>query len=275
MAFVPFGSINPTPNFLRRAKKTGTNAALQKGMVITVVRLDKFLSDALPCTRREASAYIRQRRVRADGRIVTAADAKIDPDKAEVTFDGTPLSYSEFIYIMINKPEGLISATEDEREKTVMSLLPESYGTKGLFPAGRLDKDTTGLLILTNDGETAHRLLSPKYNKEKVYRVTAEAEFTPLDVEKLEKGVMLDDGMTKPVKLVISPEDPHIGCMTLTEGRFHEVKRICLALSNKCIALKREKFGGLSLDESLALGEWRLLTEEETKRLLENSLCKS
>ena len=239
-----------------------------------MIRLDKFISDALPCTRKEATSYIKARRVVVDGIPASKGDMKIDEKKSVITFDGKELGYSKYIYIMLNKPEGLISATEDEREKTVMSLLPESYMTKNLFPAGRLDKDTTGLLILTNDGETAHRLLSPKYNKKKVYRVTAEKPFTDRDIEKLKKGVMLDDGKTKPAELQIT-EDPHIAFMTLTEGRFHEVKRICLALDNLCVALKRVSFAGLLLDETLNLGEWRPLTENEISQLLSVSAEKS
>lgn len=239
-----------------------------------MVRLDKFISDAVPCTRKEASLIIRSRRVAIDGKIITKADEKFDENSKSVMLDGKELSYSKYIYIMLNKPEGLISATEDVREKTVMSLLPESYMTKGLFPAGRLDKDTTGLLILTNDGETAHRLLSPKYNKEKVYKVTAEKPFSEINMEKLKLGVQLDDGMTKPVGLEIT-ENPNIAYMTLTEGRFHEVKRICIALGNKCEKLERIKFASLILDKSLDRGKWRLLTDSEVTQLLSESSKKS
>lgn len=239
-----------------------------------MTRLDKYISDAVPCTRKEASKLIKGRRVTVNDAIVSIPDAKIDEKTASVALDGKEFSYSKYIYIMLNKPSGLISATEDEREKTVMSLLPESYMTKNLFPAGRLDKDTTGLLILTNDGETAHRLLSPKYNKKKVYRVTAEKPFSEADVKKLLKGVMLDDGMTKPVGLEIT-DNPNVAFMTLTEGRFHEVKRICLALDNLCIELERVKFAGLELDTKLARGEWRILTDSELELLLKSSSDKS
>ena len=232
-----------------------------------MVRLDKFISDALPCTRRDAAKYIKSGRVSLDSKPEKSPNEKFDETAVKVTFDGKPLSFSKFIYIMLNKPAGLISATEDVREKTVMSLLPESYMTKGLFPAGRLDKDTVGLLILTNDGETAHKLLSPKHNIQKIYKVTAETEFTASDIEKLKNGVMLDDGKTKPVHLEIS-DDPHIGYMTLTEGRFHEVKRICLALSNKCVSLERVSFAGLPLDKTLERGRWRNLTDEEISSLI-------
>lgn len=238
-----------------------------------MVRLDKYISDTLPCTRKEAIKLIKSKKVTVNNEIITQSDRKID-ESSSVFCLGNELFYSKYIYIMLNKPEGLVSATEDEREKTVMSLLPESYMTKGLFPAGRLDKDTTGLLILTNDGETAHRLLSPKYNKKKIYKVTASLPFTKNDVEKLKDGIMLDDGMTKPVTLELT-DTPNIAYMTLTEGRFHEVKRICIALGNKCTALKRVEFASLVLDKNLEEGEWRLLTEDEINILLESSLNKS
>ncbi len=239
-----------------------------------MIRLDKFISDAVPCTRKEATKYIKSKRVTVDGKVISASDTKIDEASAEVALDGKVFCYSKFIYIMLNKPNGLISATEDEREKTVMSLLPESYMTKGLFPAGRLDKDTTGLLILTNDGETAHRLLSPKYGKKKIYRVTAAKPFTLQDIEALKKGVDLDDGKTKPVGLEIT-DNPNVAYMTLTEGRFHEVKRICIALGNECIALERVSFAGLELDISLEHGQWRLLTEAEISELTDTASKKS
>ena len=238
-----------------------------------MIRLDKYISDTLPCTRKEAIKLIKGKKVSVNGEIITQSDKKID-ENASVFCLGNELLYSKYIYIMLNKPQGLISATEDEREKTVMSLLPESYMTKGLFPAGRLDKDTTGLLILTNDGETAHRLLSPKYNKKKIYKVTAESPFSKEDTEKLKNGIMLDDGMTKPVTLQIT-DIPNIAYMTLTEGRFHEVKRICIALDNKCIDLERVEFASLVLDKKLERGAWRLLTQEEIDILLENSQKKS
>ncbi len=238
-----------------------------------MIRLDKYISDTLPCTRKEAIKLIKSKKVTVNGETITQSDKKID-ESSSVLCLGNELFYSKYIYIMLNKPEGLISATEDEREKTVMSLLPESYMTKGLFPAGRLDKDTTGLLILTNDGETAHRLLSPKYNKKKIYKVTAEFPFSKDDAEKLKDGIMLDDGMTKPVTLEIT-DTPNIAYMTLTEGRFHEVKRICIALGKKCVALKRVEFASLTLDKTLERGSWRLLTQEEIDILLENSQKKS
>lgn len=231
-----------------------------------MIRLDKFISDAVPCTRKEAAKYIKSKRVTVDGSIVSVPDTKIDEASARVSLDAKEFSYSKFIYIMLNKPAGLISATEDEREKTVMSLLPESYMTKGLFPAGRLDKDTTGLLVLTNDGETAHKLLSPRFGKKKVYKVTAAKPFKESDIKALERGIELSDGKTKPAGLEIT-DNPNIAYMTLTEGRFHEVKRICIALDNECVELERVRFAGLELDKSLEQGQWRLLSDKEISGL--------
>lgn len=239
-----------------------------------MIRLDKFISDAVPCTRRDATKYIKSKRVTVDGKVISVPDTKINETSVRVSLDGKEFSYSKFIYIMLNKPAGLISATEDEREKTVMSLLPESYMTKGLFPAGRLDKDTTGLLILTNDGETAHRLLSPKFGKKKIYKVTARETFKEQDIEVLKRGVELSDGKTKPAGLEIT-DNPNIAYMTLTEGRFHEVKRICLALGNECTELERIKFAGLELDKSLERGQWRPLTQEEISELTNTAHEKS
>ena len=228
-----------------------------------MTRLDKILSDTLPCTRKEAGIYIRGRRVRVDGEVVTKADTKVDEKNSIISFDGTELNVRGNIYIMLNKPQGLISATEDVREKTVLSLLPDEYMTKGLFPAGRLDKDTTGLLILTNDGILAHRLLSPKNKHEKTYIAVTDVPFEDADVERVEDGVLLDDGMTCPVKLKISNQNPNKAYITITEGRFHEVKRICIAIGKRVVELERVEFCGVKLDENLERGMWRHLTDGE------------
>lgn len=231
-----------------------------------MTRLDKIVSDCLPCTRKEAGKIIRGKGVTVDGIVATKADAKID-ENAEIVVYGKKLCVRDYIYIMLNKPEGLISATEDEREKTVMSLLPQEYMTKGLFPAGRLDKDTTGLLVLTNDGQMAHRVLSPKNKHEKVYAVTTDLPFDAADPERVKNGVMLDDGMTCPIKLCISKEDMHHATITITEGRFHEVKRICSSIGKHVTQLERIEFCGIPLDRSLERGEWRMLTDDEIKLL--------
>ena len=164
---------------------------------------------------------------------------------------------------MMNKPPDVVSATDDKREKTVLSLLDEKYMTKGLFPAGRLDKDTVGLLILTNDGKNAHRLLSPKHHVEKEYYVECDASFCESDIEVCKRGVILDGELTKPCVLTIDKENDKCAHMILTEGKYHEIKRICSYLGKKVLFLERVRFGNLLLDKSLSRGEWREMTDEE------------
>lgn len=235
-----------------------------------MIRLDKYISDAKVISRRDAAAAIRSGRVSVDGRIEKKADAKIDPDKSAVEFDGVRTKYSEYIYLMLNKPKGLVCSSEDRRDSTVMSLFPEEYFDKGISCVGRLDKDTTGILIVTNDGALAHRLLSPKMSKEKVYFVTADKPFAPEDKETMRKGIVIDGKNTAPAKLELL-ENENTALVTLTEGKFHEVKRLCYACGEKEVAeLKRISFCGLSLDEGLDEGEWRSLTADEINILKGN-----
>ena len=233
------------------------------------MRLDKYVSDAVICTRSEADRLIKTGKITVDGRVIKKPDHKVT-EKNEVFCNGSMLHYSEFIYIMMNKPQGVISATDDPKniEKTVLSLLPENYLTKGLFPAGRLDKDTVGLLVLTNDGKTAHRLLSPKSHVEKTYYVECDGDFVPEDIETCKKGVILDGELTKPCILTIDEEKKNCGTMVLTEGKYHEIKRICNHLGKNVTFLERITFGPLTIDRSLARGEFRHLTAEEVAALL-------
>lgn len=171
---------------------------------------------------------------------------------------------------MLNKPMGLISSTDDKSERTVLSLFDKSYADKGLFPCGRLDKDTVGLLIMTTDGALAHRLLSPKHHAEKTYYVECDKEFTEDDVALMKQGIMMDGKMTKPATLQIL-DNPKCAHITLTEGKFHEIKRLCYACRQKeVLYLKRLTFGGIRLDESLSEGEWRILSDEEIATLRKN-----
>lgn len=236
------------------------------------MRLDKYLSDACIISRTQAVSAIRSGRVCVDGKTATKGDMKINENKAAVTLDGKPLSYSEFIYILMNKPAGVVSATDDLREKTVLSLLPENYATKGLFPAGRLDKDTVGLLVLTNDGKNAHRLLSPKHHVEKEYYVECDGDFEEGDIEVCLKGVTLDGELTKPCILKIDPQNKNCAHMILTEGKYHEIKRICGYLGKKVTFLERVRFGALVLDPSLSRGQWRHMTNDEIA-LLDKKEC--
>lgn len=233
------------------------------------MRLDKYVSDAVICTRSEADRLIKTGKISVDGKVIKKPDCKVT-EKNEILCNGERIHYSEFIYIMMNKPAGVISATDDPKniEKTVLSLLPENYLTKGLFPAGRLDKDTVGLLVLTNDGKTAHKLLSPKYHVEKTYYVECDGDFLPEDIETCKKGVILDGELTKPCILTIDEEKKNCGTMVLTEGKYHEIKRICNHLGKNVTFLERITFGPLSLDTTLERGEFRHLTAEEAKALL-------
>lgn len=234
------------------------------------MRIDKFLSEMGICSRSECRKAIKSGGVTVNGTAVKAADMHIDPDKDKIAFMGKEISYKKFTYIMLNKPEGYVSATEDLREKTVLSLLGEREQKLGLFPCGRLDKNTLGLLILTNDGELCHRLLSPKNHVSKVYFFRAERKVTEEDKLRLETGVNLDGEITKPASVTLD-EGAMSGRLTITEGKFHQVKRMLEAVCNKVTYLERLEFAGLSLDSGLDRGQWRELTEEE-EEILRNAL---
>ncbi len=227
-------------------------------------RLDKILSNA-GYGRREAKALITQGRVTVDGAVVAAPEAKFPPD-ATVAVDGAVLSRGH-VYLMMNKPAGVVSATEDARERTVLDLLDEPLRRRGLFPVGRLDKDTTGLLLLTDDGELAHALTSPRRHVEKVYEVTVSGTLTEADRVALAAGLTLGDGLVcRPAELVLTGQ-PDVGLLTLREGKYHQVKRMMACLGKPVTALKRVAMGGVALDEALEPGQWRALTAEETSIL--------
>lgn len=233
------------------------------------MRIDKFVSAALVISRKDASEIIRSGRVSVDGKIVRKNDEKLEGTET-VLFDGKQIDFNENLYIMLNKPSGLVSSTDD-REKTVLSLFDKSYADKGLFPCGRLDKDAVGLLIMTTDGALAHRLLSPKYHAEKTYFVRCDKPFSSEDVTLMKNGIMMDGKKTKEAILEIDENDSVCGRITLTEGKYHEIKRLCYACGQKnVLLLKRLTFGGIELDEGLEPGKWRKLTEEEIKILRNN-----
>lgn len=225
------------------------------------MRLDKFFTATGTLTRSEALRAVRSKRVTVNGTVATKADMKIDPETDAVTLDGERVVYKKYTYIMLNKPEGYVSATDDSRLPTVLDLLPEKYGRLGLFPCGRLDRDTVGLMLLTDDGELAHFLLSPVSHVPKTYRYESAL---PLDAEAagaLCRGVDIGEkNLTKPASLEY---DGASGKITIAEGRYHQIKRMFEAVGNKITYLERITFGPLSLDPTLARGEWRELTEEE------------
>lgn len=227
-------------------------------------RLDKLLSRA-GYGRREAKAVIAQGRVTVDGQAVTAPEAKISP-QAAVAVDGAALQ-GGFVYIMLHKPAGVVSATRDRRERTVLELLPPELQRRELFPVGRLDKDVTGLLLLTDDGPLAHDLLSPKKHVDKVYRVTVEGTLTQADRAALAAGLTLGDGLVcREAELELTGE-PAVGLLTLHEGKYHQVKRMMACLGKPVRRLERLAMGGVELDPALQPGQWRELTGEELARL--------
>lgn len=227
-------------------------------------RLDKRLS-AAGYSRKEANALIRAGRVKADGAAVTAPEAKLDA-AAVITVDGAPLREG-FLYIMLHKPAGVVTATRDAREKTVLDLLPEDLRRRGLFPAGRLDKDVTGLILLTDDGVLGHRITAPRGHVDKVYRVTAAGAFTTGDEEAMAAGLTLGDGLhCLPAHLERTAEE-NVALLTLREGKFHQVKRMMACLGKPVVALERISMGPLGLDRELAPGEWRFLTADEEEKI--------
>lgn len=237
-------------------------------MDVIMIRLDKYLADMSVGTRTEVKKLIRQGKVSVDGLTVKNPEIKIDADKQQVTCNGQAVQYETFEYYMLNKPAGVVSATTDARDKTVLDLI-DSKKRKDLFPVGRLDKDTEGLLLITNDGELAHRLLSPKKHVDKLYFARVEGVVTDADKEAFEKGLDIGDGEhTKPARLeiLVSDEISEIK-LTIQEGKFHQVKRMFEAVNKKVIYLKRLSMGTLRLDEMLALGEYRPLTKEELENL--------
>lgn len=232
------------------------------------MRIDRFLSDMGVATRSEAARAAKRGEITVDGRTATRADAHIDPDKNVITYRGDVVPYKKHIYIMLNKPDGYVSATEDGRDPTVLELLPESVRKRELFPCGRLDKHTTGLMLITDDGELSHRLLSPKNHVKKKYLFTSKFPLSREDEETLERGVELDDGyLTKPCEIEMTSACG--GAVAITEGKYHQIKRMFESVGNKITSLERIGFGELKLDEALSRGEWRYLGEEEIKKLEE------
>ncbi|QEK11756.1 rRNA pseudouridine synthase [Crassaminicella thermophila] len=232
-------------------------------------RLDKILSNMGYGTRKEIKSIIKKGLVRVDGNVIKDSSMHIDPCESQIEIDGEKLVYKEFIYIMMNKPQGVISASFDPRVETVVDLLDKKYQIFNPFPVGRLDKDTEGLLILTNDGKLAHELLSPKKHVPKTYFAYVEGKVSEKDIISFKEGVVLDDEyMTLPAKLRILKSD-FISEIVLTiyEGKFHQVKRMFEAVGKKVVYLKRIAMGDLKLDETLDLGEYRELTEEELNTL--------
>lgn len=217
------------------------------------MRLDKFISSQLNISRKDARAAILRGRAAVDGTTVRAADFKIDENADSVTFDGQALSYKKHIYIIMNKPRGVLSASDDKRQPTVIDIIPEKLRRNGLFPVGRLDKDTTGLLIITDDGDFAHRVLSPKKEIFKTYIAVLDGEITPDMPEKFLNGIVLADG-TKCRKAFLRRLDKNTAEIKICEGKFHQIKRMFGTVGLGVNALERTAVGNFYLPEDLPQG---------------------
>ncbi|MGN1166755.1 MAG: pseudouridine synthase [Lachnospiraceae bacterium] len=239
-----------------------------------MLRLDKFLADMGIGTRQEVKKIIRQGRIRVDGEVIKKPEYKVDELHQQVMADQLPVGYEVFEYYMLNKPAGVISATEDTNAKTVIDLI-DTKKRKDLFPVGRLDKDTEGLLLITNDGALAHRLLSPKHHVDKCYYARISGIVDEEDCSAFKMGINIGthekEEWTRPGELEIIKADKDAGIseirLTIQEGKYHQVKRMFLSRGKEVVYLKRERMGNLILDEKLSPGEYRKLTDEEIRNL--------
>ena len=235
------------------------------------MRLDKFLVDCGVGSRSQVKTFLKKKQVTVNGQVETSPKAQIDENKDRIAYLGQELTHETFVYYLLNKPQGVISATEDARHKTVLDLLDDTARHKQVFPVGRLDIDTHGLLLLTNNGKLAHAMLSPKKHVEKIYRAKVAGLMNQSDVERFARGIELKDFTCHPAQLKIveldEEKETSLVEITLAEGKFHQVKRMVAACGKEVTDLQRLSMGPLQLDPELALGEWRRLTEEEMKSL--------
>ncbi|PRR79065.1 Ribosomal large subunit pseudouridine synthase B [Clostridium liquoris] len=233
-------------------------------------RLDKVLANLGYGTRKEVKALVKSGAVEVNGALVKDSGMNIDPEKNQIKVHGEEIKYRKYIYLIMNKPEGVVSATFDNYDETVIDLLDPEYQVFNPFPVGRLDKDTVGLLLITNDGELNHKLISPKWHVDKIYYAEIDKVVNERDIKAFESGIVLDDDYKcMPGKLQIIEADGNGSkvYVTIQEGKFHQVKRMFEALDKKVVYLKRVKFGDIDLDEALEEGEYRELTEEELNKL--------
>ena len=228
------------------------------------MRLDKFISDTGTASRKECARAARAGLILVDGLAVRDPSVHIDESCAKVVFCGKPVRWSRFTYVMLHKPAGVICTTEDT-PRSVMRLLPPEFSRKGMFPCGRLDIDTVGLLLITDDGPLAHVLLSPRHHVEKTYAYRCDPPIEEAQIRQLESGVDMDGYLTKPAR--IKAESGDRGRITVTEGKYHQIKRMFAAVGSEIVFLKREQFGPLTLDLALKAGAWRFLTDAEIASL--------
>ena len=232
-----------------------------------LMRVDKLISECGIASRKEIKLMIKAGRVAIDGVSVNAPEQKIDPYVSKVSIDGKELEYAKFRYYMLNKPAGVLTATDDKKQKTVLDILTPEMRKMGLFPVGRLDKDTTGLLLLTNDGEFAHWIISPKSEIVKTYHAVTEGVVDESDVDAFSRGLTLGDG-TKCLPAELVPLDDGACLVKVMEGKYHQVKRMLASRGKPVLELKRLSIGSVELDFSLKSGEFRPLTDEELCRLM-------
>ena len=236
------------------------------------MRLDKFLVACAVGSRTEVKNLLKAGRVTVNGKKEKSAKLQIDEERDQIRFDGQVLEYEEFVYYMMNKPQGVISATEDPKHRTVLDLLDDYGRAKEVFPVGRLDIDTHGLLLLTNDGQLAHALLSPKRHVDKTYQAQVKGIMSQEDVQTFAKGIPLKDFTCQPAKLELvsidTEKNQSLVRVTIAEGKFHQVKRMVAYCGKEVVDLQRLAMGTLVLDENLKRGEWRRLTKEELEVLL-------
>ncbi len=232
-------------------------------------RLDKIIASTGKWSRREVKNLVKQGKVLVDGLPARSAEEKADPEQTEIVVNGERLIWRQYTWVMLNKPAGYLSATEDGRGATVLDLLPQELQRQGLFPVGRLDKDTEGLLLLTNEGGLAHDLLSPRHHVDKVYYARVDGCLTEADCKAFEAGMTLDDGLVcQPAGLeILTAGEVSEAHVTLREGKFHQVKRMLAYRGKPVLYLERVRMGPLPLDSSLSRGEFRFLTEEEVEQL--------
>lgn len=229
-------------------------------------RLDKVISNQTEYSRKDAKYLALKRKITVNGEVIFRSDIKVDPDKDVIAIDGKNINVKEHVYLILNKPQGYISATEDKTQKTVLDLVPDEYRCRDVFPVGRLDKDTTGLMILSDDGEFAHNILAPKKHVEKEYEVTIDIKVTEEMKKGFLNGVDLNDGVCKTAILEITGE--YTSNVTLTEGRYHQIKRMFGCFGAKVTLLHRIRMGKLTLPKDLEEGMCRELTKEEFELLI-------
>ena len=228
-------------------------------------RLDKIIASQTEYSRKDVKYLALNKKLTVNGEIVRRSDIKVDPEKDEIAIYGKPMLVKKYVYLILNKPEGYISATEDKSQATVLELIPEEFKCREVFPVGRLDKDTTGLMILSDDGEFAHNILAPKKHVEKEYEVTVDIKVTEEMKQGFLEGVDLNDGVCKTAILEITGD--YTANVTLTEGRYHQIKRMFGCFGAKVVKLHRTRMGKLVLPNDLEVGDSRELTEEEIKLL--------